>query len=235
MPPFHGPAGWATTSPAPSSPAPGTPGGPGGGGTRAPRRLARGGGGGGGVGGPPGGAGGGWGNLPAPAGRAMNQRPLALGESAVVEERLPGAERRQRHRRRLGVAERSRLGREHRDRDRGVVSGYSVTVERGHPEHLVTDGHTLTAGPEGSHDAGQLIRGDRRKPVDGPLELVARERRGADAHQRLSEARSRHRDLLADQLLGAAGSSQNHRSHRRQVHLAASAPLRATVADTLPA
>jgi hypothetical protein len=161
------------------------------------------------------------GELPDPAGRAVDQHPLARGESAVIEEPLPGAERRQRHGCRLGVTEPARLEREHPDRDRGVVRGDSVAIERRHPEHLVTNGHTLDAGPDGSHDAGQLIRRDRRKPVDRPLKLVARERRGADAHQRFSGARRRDRDLLADQRLGAAGSSQNHRSHRRQVHRAA--------------
>jgi hypothetical protein len=163
------------------------------------------------------------GELADPAGRAVDQHPLARGESAVIQEPLPGAERRQRHGGRLGVAETARLGREHLDRDRGVVCGDSVAVERRHPEHLVTNGHALDAGPDGGHDAGQLVRRDRRKPVDGPLELVARERRGVDAHQRLSGARRRDRNLLADQCLGAAGRSQNHRAHRRQVHLAAPA------------
>ena len=54
------------------------------------------------------------------------------------------------------------------------------------------------------HDPAQLVGGDRREPIDGPLELVARERRGVDAHKSLSGTRSRGRDLLEDQLFRGA-------------------------------
>ena len=125
------------------------------------------------------------GELADPAGGPVDEHALARGEPAVLEKPLPGAERGERHGGRLGVAERTRLGREQLGRDRGVVGRDSVAVERGHPVHLVTDGQPVDAGPEGSHDAGQLIGGDRREPVDWPLELVARERRRVDAHERL--------------------------------------------------
>ena len=84
----------------------------------------------------------------------MNEHPLARGEPAMVEEPLPGAERCEGHGGRLGVAQRTRLGREELGRDRGVVGGDPVTVERGHPVHLVTDLHAVDAGSEGDHDAG---------------------------------------------------------------------------------
>ena len=158
------------------------------------------------------------GELADTAGGPVDEHPLARGEPAVLEQPLPGAERRERHGRRLDVAERTRLGREQLGRDRGVVGGDPVAVKRGHSVNLVTDGQAVDAGPEGDDDAGQLVGGDRRKPVDGPLELVARERRSVDTNERLSVARRRCRDLLEDQLLGPAGGSQHDRSHRRRSH-----------------
>ena len=130
------------------------------------------------------------GELADAAGGPVDEDPLARSEPAVVEQPLPGAERSERHGRRLGVAERTRLGREQLGRDRRVLGGDPVAVECGHPVHLVADGHVVDAGAEGDDDARQLVGGDRREPVDGPFELVARERRRVDADERLSVARA---------------------------------------------
>ena len=93
------------------------------------------------------------GELTHTAARPMNEHPLARSEPAMVEEPLPGAERCEGHGGRLGVAQRTRFGREELGRDRGGVGGDPVTVERGHPVHLVTDLHAVHAGSEGDHDA----------------------------------------------------------------------------------
>jgi hypothetical protein len=171
------------------------------------------------------------GELADTAGGAVDEHPLARCEPAVLEQRLPGAERRERHGRRLGVAERTRLGREQLGRDCGVVGGDPVAVERCHPVNLITNRHVVDAVPEGDHNAGQLVRGDCRKPVDGPLQLIARERRSVDAYEHLSRARLRNRDLLADELSRSAGRPQDDRPHRRRHAGAASRASSAATAD----
>ena len=45
-------------------------------------------------------------------------------------------------------------------------------------------------------DAGKLVRGNRRQPIDRPLQLATRDRRGLHADQHLARIRRRRLDLL---------------------------------------
>jgi hypothetical protein len=92
----------------------------------------------------------------------------------VDEEPLPGTERRQWDRGALHVAERCRLRRQDPSRDRGVLGRNPVAVERSKRIHLVAD-RNLGDADTGRDHTGQLVRRNRRQPIERPLELVTRD------------------------------------------------------------
>lgn len=73
------------------------------------------------------------------ASRAMDQHSLTCFQVAVVEERLPSGEGRERNRGALDVTERSRLRDEDALRNDGVVSGGSVVIETAQPVYRFSD------------------------------------------------------------------------------------------------
>jgi hypothetical protein len=92
---------------------------------------------------------------------SVYEYPLAGREAAMNEETLPGTECRQRHRCAFHVAERSRLPREERSRDGGVLGRDPVAVERRQRIDLVAhgDAHDVVRDPR--NHAGQLVRRNR--------------------------------------------------------------------------
>jgi hypothetical protein len=127
--------------------------------------------------------------LPDPAGGAVDEHPLALPQPAVVEQALPGVQRHQGDGGALEVAERAGLGGEQGGRNGGVVGGGAVPVEPDQRVHGLADAHALHALAEGRYHPGELVGGDRGKPVDGPLELVPGDRRRVHPHEGLSRPR----------------------------------------------
>jgi hypothetical protein len=54
-------------------------------------------------------------------------------------------------------------------------------------------------GADAGDDPGQLVRGDCGQTIEGPGQLVTRERCGPDANERLACSRLRHEELLEPQ------------------------------------
>jgi len=136
------------------------------------------------------------GEVPDAAGRAEDQDALARFEASVVEQALPCAEGCERDRGARDVVERARLGCEQRGRDDGEVCGRAVAAEVGERVDLVADRDAVRVRAERGDLARELVRRDRRQAVDGPLELVLGDCRGADAHERVPGAGLRRVDLL---------------------------------------
>jgi hypothetical protein len=113
------------------------------------------------------------------------------------------------------VAEYSRLRRESACRDERVLGGGAVAVEAGEPVDGLADREVGNVGGDRDDHSGELVRRDRGQTVDGPLELVACERGGVDADERVTGPERRNLDLLESELVGAAGRVQTDRAHRR--------------------
>lgn len=116
-------------------------------------------------------------------GGAVDQDAFSRGQPPVVEQPLPGAERRKRDRGALGVLDRPRLADEQLGGHRRVVGGDAVTVERREREHPVAGREPGHVRAELSDDAGELVGRDRGQPVDGPLQLAAGDRGRPDADE----------------------------------------------------
>jgi hypothetical protein len=72
-------------------------------------------------------------------------------------------------------------------RDKGVLGGHAVAIERRQRINLIT---------AVDEDARKLVRRNRRQSIDRPLRLATRNRRRMYAHQNLARARRRRLDLL---------------------------------------
>src|SRR5262249_49850556 len=120
------------------------------------------------------------------AGRTVDQHALTGLEPTMIEQRLPGAERSEWNGRALDMVERLGFRREHVGRNGRVLSGHPVTVERGQGPDGLARRDAVDVRSDGRDDSGELVRGRRRQPVDGPVELVARDRRRVDTDECLS-------------------------------------------------
>ena len=98
------------------------------------------------------------GHMPDTTVRARDADALTGLQPAMDNQRLPGAEAGHGQRRRLDVAERTRLGREHLHRDERVVGCYPVAVKRREREHVFTGREPVAVLDD---DARQLMGGDR--------------------------------------------------------------------------
>jgi hypothetical protein len=116
----------------------------------------------------------------------VDEHPLAVLEATVSEQALPGAERRQRDRHALDMAERGRVGGERRRGHSSVLGRHTVAVERRQRVPLVADGDRVGVVCDRRDDTGELVLGNRGEPVERPLELVTRDGGGVDLDQRLS-------------------------------------------------
>ena len=155
------------------------------------------------------------------AGRSVDQHPLALLQSPVIEQPLPGAERGQGDGGALLVAERLRLGSEERGPDDDVLGRGAVAIEVGERPHRVTDRQRVDIGPDGGHLARELVRRDRGQPIHRPSELVRRDRGGMDPDERFARLRAaasrsaRARALPARRLRGAGSPTSRARCSAR--------------------
>ena len=131
----------------------------------------------------------------------------------MVEQPLPGAERRQRDRGALGMLERPRPADEQLGGHGGVVGGDAVAIERREREHLVAHRDVGHARPHLLDHAGELVGRDRRQPVDRPRQLVASDRGRVHADERLRGTGSRPLDLLDHELLRTSRSTEPHDAH----------------------
>ena len=136
------------------------------------------------------------GEVPDAARRAEDQDALARFEASVVEQALPCAEGCERDRGARDVVERARLGCQQRGRDDGEVCGCAVAAEVGERVDLVTDRDAIRVRAERGDLAREFVRRDRRQAVEGPLELILGDCRGADAPKRVPGAGLRRVDLL---------------------------------------
>ena len=126
-----------------------------------------------------------------PTGRSVDEHPLAFAEPPVIEQPLPRAEPRQGQRCTLHVTQRPRLGGEHLP---GTRTYSAAAPSRSNPLRAKTSwtgGQIVHAPPNLGHDPRELIRGRRREPVGGPVELIAGDSGGFDAHQHLALSRAR--------------------------------------------
>jgi hypothetical protein len=144
--------------------------------------------------------------------RSVDQHLLAGCEATVIEEPLPGAQRRQRDHRALHVAQRSRFRRQERSRDGGVLGRNPVAVEWCQPVHLVADGDLGTFGYGRDH-AGQLVGRNCRQSIERPVEFVARDCGSVYFHEYVARARRGCLDRLVPKL-GDAGTMQADCLHR---------------------
>jgi hypothetical protein len=94
------------------------------------------------------------------------------------------------------VRETAWLRPEHDRRNKRVLRGDPVAVERRERENLVADRDVAHIARDLRDDARQLVGRNRRQAVDRPRQLVARDGSGVDAHERLAALRARHLELL---------------------------------------
>jgi hypothetical protein len=123
--------------------------------------------------------------MPDPPHRTGDQDALPLLQGAVVEQTLPRAQGGEWDRGARDVVQGARLGGEDVGRDGGVLGGDAVAVERGECEARVADRDALDVVSHGGHDPRELVRRDRGEPVDGPGQLVTRDRRGVHTDEPL--------------------------------------------------
>jgi hypothetical protein len=102
---------------------------------------------------------------PDAAAGAVDDRGLARGQLAVVEQRLPRGDPGLGDRGRLHVVDRLRLRRQIASFDRDVLGGPAVAIPVDEPEDLVADPHTGCAVAERDDDAGPFVSGDERRAV----------------------------------------------------------------------
>ena len=109
-------------------------------------------------------------------------------------------------------------GCEQRRRHGDVLGRGAIAIEGREPVHLVAERKALHIVRNLHHDARDLVRRNRRQPIDGPLELVARDRRRMYAYEgfRPSEGGNRHRvDLEPTRFIGAVQAYGPHRARLR--------------------
>jgi hypothetical protein len=92
------------------------------------------------------------------------------------------------------VAQSRRLRRKHPRRDKGVLGGHAVAIERRQRINLIT---------AVDEDARKFVGRNRRQSIDRPLQLATRDRRRKYAHQNLARTRRRRLDLLNVQAVSA--------------------------------
>jgi hypothetical protein len=148
------------------------------------------------------------------AGGAVDEHPLPSLQPPVVEESLPSAQPCERERGALDMTERSRLRQQRHRRRNDKLGGRAITVKRQQTVHRLTDRNPIDAHADRSNDARELIGGNRRKTIGRPFQLVAREPRRVDTHQRLSLDRLGYLDLVQRQRFGSGRSVQSRGSHR---------------------
>jgi hypothetical protein len=144
---------------------------------------------------------------------SVDQHALAGSQPAVVEEALPGGQRRQGDRGALGGAERPRPRHQKLGRHCGVVGRDAVPVERREREDLVARRDGGDAGSGLLDHSGELVGRDRRQAVDRPLQLIARDRRRVHPHERLAGPGAWSTGLLDRELPGTARRPQPDDAH----------------------
>jgi hypothetical protein len=143
-------------------------------------------------------------------GGAGDQHALARAQGAVVEQPLPGGERRQRYRSGLGVPEVGRPAHQQLLRHHREVGGHTVAVEGREREHPRAGRDARDALAQLRHHAGELVRGDRGQAVHRPLELVARDRRRVHPDERLAPPGPWALGLLEGELLRSRQPQDAH-------------------------
>ncbi len=135
---------------------------------------------------------------------AVDEHALALLQLPVIEESLPGAERGQRDRGAIDIAQLARFGRQEKPGHSRVLGRGAVPVEAREGVHRLADAEIVHLGSQPGNDARQFVGWDRRQAVDGPGQLIAGDGGRIDADQRLTCFRPRRPDLLVPDVLGAA-------------------------------
>src|SRR5579884_2206158 len=87
----------------------------------------------------------------------MNEDRLALGQPAVIEERLPGGQPSLRDGRGVYVINRVRLGRDVPRLDGDVFGGGAVTIPVDQAVHRVAHSEAGRAVPQRGHNARELV------------------------------------------------------------------------------
>ena len=113
------------------------------------------------------------------------------------------------------VVQRGGLGRKHARGDENEVGGGPVAVEAGKRVDLVPDGDAVGLRADRFNHSGHLIRGGRGQAVDRPGELIARNRGGVHAHERVGARRFGHRQILQGEMPGLAPRGEPDRAHVR--------------------
>jgi hypothetical protein len=92
-----------------------------------------------------------------------------------------------------------------------AYSAAAPSRSNGVSEDLVAGREAVHVRADRLHHARELVRRRRREPVDRPLELVARERGGVHADERLARAGRGHVDLLQCEPIDPGGRDQTQR------------------------
>ncbi|HEU0212920.1 MAG TPA: hypothetical protein VFR13_02460 [Jiangellaceae bacterium] len=149
------------------------------------------------------------------SGGSVDEHTLTLLEPAPLEKALPGAERSERDRSAGHVVDRRGFRRQHIRGHCDVVSGGAVAVEGRQRIDRFADRHRANVRGDGGDDARELVGGDGRETVHGPVELVARYRRCMHPDERLSRIRTWRLDPLRYQPL-RSGRTQSDRFHQHE-------------------
>jgi hypothetical protein len=142
----------------------------------------------------------------------MDQHALAGGEPAVIEQRLPCRQRRKRHRRRVQMSDRTRLGRQVGRAHRHQFGCRSVTREIDEAVHLLARLEIGYALAKRGDNARHFVRWNYRQaaftrvvgPGLLPGKLGRRQRGGIHLDQRISARQPWPRCPLIDHALGSA-------------------------------
>src|SRR5512133_4208018 len=120
------------------------------------------------------------------AARTQHAHALAFPQLTMFEEALPRAESSERERRALDVRESAWLRREDGRRNERILCSDAVAVEGRERNDLVARRDVTYIGRDFCNDARELVGRDRRRPLCGPAQFVARDRGSVDAHERLA-------------------------------------------------
>jgi hypothetical protein len=145
--------------------------------------------------------------------RAVDEYPFAGLQAAVLEQPLPGTQACQRDCRTLDVTERPRLLCQERRAHDAVVGSDAVAVEAGQRKNVVAGGDLGDARCHLDDRARELVGRNRRQAVGGPVELVACECGGVDAHERFASGRCSDLHFVDREILDAVGAVQSERTH----------------------
>ena len=90
------------------------------------------------------------------AGGSLDEHPLTIRQPTVVEEPLPGTERRERNSGALDVADRLRLWGKKLAANGRIFGSRALAVEIGQPIDGLVDSDIVSVGPDRGHDPGEL-------------------------------------------------------------------------------